>query len=192
MGLFTLEHSRAAYRADFVLYGAATLSLATYLAIAGPASERASILGLVLMGLVAWSVLEYALHRFVLHRLQPFRRWHAEHHLRPTALIGTPTILTASLFSLLVLMPAWLLGDRWQACALMLGVLSGYLAYAVTHHGVHHARRPSAWVLRRRRWHALHHQRPSAPEQAHAHYGVTTGLWDHVFGSARRQELVKV
>jgi hypothetical protein len=59
------------------------------------------LVALALLGLVAWTLLEYALHRFVLHGLQPFRTWHAEHHRRPRALIGTPTILSATLIAAL-------------------------------------------------------------------------------------------
>ncbi len=186
MSWLKLEQSRAAYRADFVFYAVSSGSLAAYLVLTSPSAERGSLVALVLLGLVGWSLLEYLLHRFVLHGLQPFQRLHAEHHLRPTALIGTPTVFTALLFALFLAGPAWLLADRWQACALMLGVLGGYLAYASTHHALHHARSDNAWVGRRKRWHALHHQRPANAAQSHAHYGVTTALWDRVFGTARR------
>ena len=37
MGIFALEHSQTAYRADFALYGGATLALAIFLASATPA-----------------------------------------------------------------------------------------------------------------------------------------------------------
>ena len=36
MNLFTLEHSRRAYRADFVLYGLAVLLMAALLLLDGP------------------------------------------------------------------------------------------------------------------------------------------------------------
>lgn len=127
--MFTLEHSRAAYRVDFILYGAAVVALATGTLAAGPREQIAQVVALILAGLCAWSAIEYALHRFVLHGLAPFRQWHALHHERPAALI----------------------------CALTFGVVGGYLAYAVTHHATHHWRADSAWLRRRRRWHALHH-----------------------------------
>ena len=186
MRLFTLEHSPWAYRADLALYAAASVALAAYLMLAGPSELRAEIVVVTLFGLAAWSAVEYSLHRFVLHGLQPFRRWHAEHHRRPAALICTPTILSALLFALLVWLPAWLLDDRWSASALTLGMLSGYLVFGLTHHVVHHSRSDSAWVLRRKRWHALHHHRLRDGDAPHGHYGVTSALWDHVFGSVSR------
>jgi sterol desaturase/sphingolipid hydroxylase (fatty acid hydroxylase superfamily) len=68
------------------------------------------------------------------------------------------------------------------ACALALGLLIGYLAYAVTHHAIHHTQDGSDWLRRRRRWHARHHR--SAGDGIC--YGVTSGFWDRIFGSAGR------
>jgi cyclopropane-fatty-acyl-phospholipid synthase len=182
MSPFTLEHSRWAYRADFALYGTAVVLLAAFLLAAGPHELRLEIWALALLGLASWSAIEYALHRFVLHGLQPFQRWHAEHHERPTALICSPTLFSATLIATLVFLPALVLGNLWRACALTLGVLSGYLAYAITHHATHHWRADNAWLKQRKRWHALHHHR-DGPRC----YGVTSTFWDRVFGSAERQ-----
>jgi cyclopropane-fatty-acyl-phospholipid synthase len=181
MNLIRIEHSRLAYRADFALYGAAIAALAGFLLAAAPPSQGVAIAACVLAGLALWTVVEYGLHRFVLHGVPPFRRWHAEHHARPTALICAPTILTASLIAGLVFLPALLMADLWPACALTLGLLAGYQVYAVTHHATHHWRARSPWLRRRKQWHALHHHHAGEG----ACYGVTTGFWDHVFGSAR-------
>lgn len=182
MGLFTLEHGKAAYRVDFVVYGAAVVGLAAVLLAEGPASQRFELLALVAAGLLGWSVVEYGLHRFVLHGLAPFQGWHAQHHRRPTALISTPTLMSAALIATLVFAPAWALGGRWAACALTLGLSTGYFAYAITHHATHHWHADNAWLRQRKRWHALHH---GQPDEACC-FGVTSPFWDHVFGSARR------
>ena len=181
MGLFTIEHGEAAYRADFALYGIAVAALAVFLPVAGPPGLQLELLALALLGLAGWTAIEYAIHRFVLHGLAPFKRWHEEHHQRPTALIGAPTILSASLIFGLVFLPALALGGPWRACALTLGVLTGYLLYAITHHAAHHWPAESAWLKRRKRWHALHHHDAGR----RGGYGVTSAFWDHVFGSAR-------
>ncbi|MGE3176321.1 MAG: sterol desaturase family protein [Vicinamibacterales bacterium] len=181
MGLFALEHSKAAYRADFVLYGAAVTSLAAYLRESVPGGQAMESVVIALSGLAGWTLIEYLLHRFVLHGLRPFSRWHANHHQRPRALICAPTILSATLVVVLVFLPALLWAGLWRACAFTLGVVAGYLAYAITHHATHHWRAGSEWLKRRRRWHALHHRRTGHP----GHYGVTSAFWDHVFGSAR-------
>ena len=177
MGLLSLEHSRAAYRADFALHGTAVVALAALLLLVGPPEHGLALAAFALAGLAGWSVLEYALHRFVLHGLQPFQRWHGEHHRRPTALIYTPTVLSAALIATGVWLPAWALTDVWRACALTLGVTTGYLAYAMTHHALHHWHADFAWLRRRKRWHARHHRVGQS-----ACYGVTSPLWDHVFG----------
>jgi sterol desaturase/sphingolipid hydroxylase (fatty acid hydroxylase superfamily) len=180
MSLFRMEHSKTAYRVDFVLYGAAVVLLAAFLLVAGPRGQRLEIVVFVGVGLASWTLIEYALHRFVMHGLQPFRRWHAEHHQQPRALIFTPTILSATLITVLVFLPALALSDNlWRACALTLGVLTGYLFFSITHHAIHHWRADSSWLKQRKRWHALHHHAigPSG------YFGVTSAFWDHVFGS---------
>ena len=184
MRLFTLEHGRAAYRIDFALYGAAVLALAAFLVADGPRPQRLEIAALALAGLAGWTAIEYVMHRFVLHGLEPFRSWHVEHHRRPSALIFTPTLASATLIASLVWLPALLLGGLWRACALTLGVLAGYLAYTITHHAVHHWRADNAWLRERKRWHALHHHAP-LPQC----FGVTSAFWDRVCGTSRREAL---
>jgi cyclopropane-fatty-acyl-phospholipid synthase len=178
MPLFALEHSKTAYAADFGLYVAVVTALAAFLLIAAPHREGLQVGALVVVGWVSWTAVEYVLHRFLLHGVAPFSRWHAEHHLRPRALIYTPTILSAALIAGTVFVPAWAIGDLWRACALTLGFLTGNLAYAVIHHATHHWRSDNAWLLRRKRWHARHHQVGNR-----ACYGVSSPFWDHVFGS---------
>lgn len=187
MGLFSLEHGRGTHRADIAIYGIAVVVLAGAVWALAPAARGWAAAAWVLVGLAAWTLVEYLLHRFVLHRVAPFRGWHASHHQRPTALIATPTLVTATLFVLLVFAPALAALGPWRALALTLGMVGGYLAYTLVHHGVHHGGfhgglhgdgRPS-WLQRRTRWHGRHH-RASAPP---ACFGVTSGLWDHVFGT---------
>lgn len=182
MRFLSFEHGRAAYRADFLIYGAAVVALSVLLVEAGPSGHGFALAGTLLAGLLGWSFVEYGLHRFVLHGLSPFRRWHEQHHQRPTALICAPTLLSGSLIALLVFLPAALIGDRWLACALTLGLLIGYLGYAVTHHAIHHWHGRGAWLLRRKRWHALHHRL----EGGSSCFGVTSAFWDRVFRSVPR------
>ena len=183
MGLFTLEHSKLAYRADFALYGVAVISLTALLVLDGPAAQRFESVLWAVAGLAGWSLVEYVLHRFVLHGLQPFQGWHTAHHERPTALICAPTVLSAALISALVFLPALLLGGLWRACAVTLGVVTGYLAYAIIHHATHHWRADGPWLRERKRWHALHHHHHQRWPSC---YGVTSGIWDRVFGTAQR------
>ena len=140
-----------------------------------------------LVGLVSWTLVEYVLHRFVLHGVQPFKRWHGAHHERPTALICAPTILSATLIALLVFLHAMLLRDWWQACALTLGLLVGYLAYAVTHHAIRHWPANSKWLKHRKRSHGLHHHLRQP-----GFYGVTSGFGDEVLRTVSARPLITV
>jgi cyclopropane-fatty-acyl-phospholipid synthase len=185
MGLLTLEHSKGAYRADFALHGIAVVGLVGWLIGESPRDQWLELMCVTLIGLLGWTVVEYALHRFLLHGVRPFRDWHAQHHQRPKALIYAPTVLIALCFAVGVALPAWVLFNEWVACALTLGLLTGYLAYSVTHHATHHWRGDGLWLKRRKRWHALHHHQ-STP----AFYGVTTQLWDHVFRTQGRSRTV--
>ncbi len=184
MPLLALEHSPTAYRADFVFYGASSLALGGALLLARPAGSGAMLAAWALGGAALWTLVEYGLHRFVLHGLAPFKKWHAEHHRRPTALIASPTLLSALLFGALAALPAWWWLGAWPACALCFGLITGYWAYGLTHHATHHAVPPfvrrSAWLARRRRWHAMHHSTTAARAQP-GHYGVSSSLWDYVF-----------
>lgn len=196
MHWLTLEHSPGAYRADFYVYGAVLLALGALL-LARPPDPR--LLGWVVAGALGWTLLEYLLHRFVLHGLPPFKRWHAEHHRRPTALIAAPTLLTTTLFVALLVLPglAWL--GVWPTAALSLGLLGGYLAYGLIHHAIHRPMTADAtrfgrrWLLKRRLWHGLHHRRmhgktPGSPPSSvmEGYYGVSSAFWDRVFRTDRR------
>jgi len=177
LGLLNFEHSKASHHADVAAYSIAVLVLAGSAWLATPSGSIWAASGWTLCGLAAWTLVEYLLHRFVLHRVEPFKRLHATHHQRPTALIGSPTLMTAALFALLVFAPTQAALGLWRACALTLGMVCGYLRYTIIHHGVHHWRSSTPWLQRRKRWHGLHHRMFAQP----ICFGVTSSLWDHVF-----------
>ncbi|MFZ6813424.1 sterol desaturase family protein [Undibacterium sp. Rencai35W] len=177
MRIFSFEHSKIAYRADFALYLIASAILAICLITFGPQDQTLSMTCYVLSGIVSWTLIEYVLHRFVLHGLKPFSQWHAEHHRHPDALICTPTIISAALIIGLVFLPMLVLSDIWSACALTFGLLTGYLVYTITHHAIHHWHVRGSWLEYRIYFHAIHHSR-----QTHrGNFGVTSSFWDQVF-----------
>jgi sterol desaturase/sphingolipid hydroxylase (fatty acid hydroxylase superfamily) len=190
MALLSLEHSRVAYGFDFALYGAAAASLAAALVWSSSPGQAASGGAWLCAGLLVWTWLEYSIHRFILHGVQPFRGWHAQHHQRPTALIYSPTLISAALIGCGVFLPAWQWGGVRVACAVTLGIVLGNLGYSITHHAAHHWRARSAWGRARKRWHAAHHQsgsqlRGQTLPQAVC-FGVTTGFWDHLLQTRGR------
>jgi sterol desaturase/sphingolipid hydroxylase (fatty acid hydroxylase superfamily) len=183
--IFDIEHSKAAYWADFGLYALAIVTLVLFLIMSAERIGFFHMGGYVIAGFAAWTFLEYAIHRFILHGLQPFKTWHAHHHLRPRALILAPTVLTASLIGLLIYTPAFFLSGALPAAAITVGLLIGYFGYALVHHSIHHWPTHSLWqfdfMRNRKRMHALHHMQ-SIP----TNFGVTSAFWDRAFGSFRK------
>lgn len=176
----TFEQSRKIYWADFGVYAVLIAILMSVLVMVGYRTIWSSLALYFLAGLAIWTLIEYVLHRFILHGLKPFKVLHEMHHLRPRALMGTPTIATVLSFACFVYLPTLWLSNLRTACSLTMGVLTGYLAYSLLHHATHHWRMSSRWLKERKQVHGLHHQfgRPG-------YYGVTTSFWDHVFGSTR-------
>lgn len=153
-----------------------------------------ALLGSVLGGVLVWSFTEYTMHRFVFHvePNTPFKRWlyfytHGIHHAYPDdyfRLVMVPTIslplalIFYGLFALLL--PAAVLP------AFFAGFVVGYLLYDYSHFATHHVRPPKhaalaalARVLKvSRRRHMRHHF-----ADHHRGFGVSTELWDHVFGT---------
>lgn len=125
MGLFSFEHSRTTYLADFAVHGAAVLALLSALAVLNPEAPGLELPALVALGWLAWSLAEYLLHRFVLHGLKPFSTLHGLHHQQPQALLATPTVVSAGLILVLVLLPLLALAEAWRAVAVTLGVAGG-------------------------------------------------------------------
>lgn len=180
-----MQLNKWSYRADFVVYpvlaGAAGIQALTH---AEPV-QLVSVIAAACTGLFAWTAIEYLLHRWVLHRVQPFKRMHDAHHANPTALIGTPTWLSAALFlgtwaALTAELPHHVAGG------LAAGLMLGYLVYTAAHDAVHHLHtRPQSWLHRTQLRHALHHQPGSQ-----SNFGVSTGLWDRLMGSAHKAHAV--
>lgn len=180
MKTLTIEHTRFAYFADFAIYLLAVLLLPASLLHYAPSTLRWFIPLAGLAGLLTWSLIEYAMHRFVFHGLEPFQSLHAQHHSKPMALIATPTLLSLSLISILVWLPAALLFGFWMGSGVGLGVTTGYFVYGVIHHGAHHWPASGPWLRACKHRHAIHHHNPLV------NYGVTVLWWDEAFGSRKR------
>ena len=136
--LFSIEQGKVIYWADFAFYCLAIILLLAFLVTSSDSVTGQSALPVILLGVFLWTFLEYLLHRYVLHGVQPFKRWHELHHQRPRALIFAPTVLSASLFAGLVFLPVHLFSNARIASALTVGLLIGYLGYALVHHASHH------------------------------------------------------
>ncbi|MFL5004620.1 MAG: sterol desaturase family protein [Microvirga sp.] len=173
--------SRGAYYADFFVLPIVGLALA------GGSLFRANLVqsliwGIIcLSGVVTWTLLEYVLHRYVLHHVPGFEQMHDAHHADPLASVGAPIWVTLPMLCLCGLLPLWWPVGFLQASGLTTGLVLGYLWYITVHHASHrwHPDHRS-YFYRRKRCHAQHHA-----SQDGWNFGVTTSLWDHIFGTAK-------
>lgn len=132
------------------------------------------------LGVVTWTLVEYLLHRFIFHHLPVLSDLHERHHHRPLELIGTPAWVSVCASVLGFAVPLYLLVGAEPAAALTSGLMTGYLAYVFVHYATHHFEvQPDSYLYRARLRHAAHHYRGGE-----ANFGVTTGFWDQVFGTA--------
>lgn len=171
--------NRWSYRADYAVLPLLASAVALVSLRHASTWQIEEWLASALAGGVGWTLLEYGLHRWLLHRVQPFQRLHEAHHARPYELIGTPAWLSAPLFAM-----TWLALEhglpRSAAGGAAVGLMLGYLAYTLLHDAVHHLRAsPGSLLAGAKRRHARHH-RPGASSD----FGVTTGVWDRVFGTS--------
>jgi sterol desaturase/sphingolipid hydroxylase (fatty acid hydroxylase superfamily) len=172
--------SKAGYYADFVVYPLLLLPLGGVLFWSGTRRQEMLWAAACVAGAAGFSLIEYLMHRFVLHRVAPFRGLHEMHHDSPTALVGTPTWLSAALIGGGVLLPLWWQAGPEIASGLSFGLIVGYLWYVSLHHAVHRwPARAGSYLHRAKRRHALHHH-----ARLPCNFGVTTGCWDRLFGSA--------
>lgn len=167
---------RLAYVADFacaVIFGYLGLraSGAWYVALAS-----------LFAGAFAFSFVEYALHRWLFHSNSLLAgKVHASHHRdpqQPSALPFWSSAVSAPVFFWLLTPATSALVAHFALC----GFFAAYFSYGVLHHLQHSIRIrsiPFRWLRRRWAAHAVHHGRGDV------NFGVTTSLWDRVFGTYR-------
>jgi sterol desaturase/sphingolipid hydroxylase (fatty acid hydroxylase superfamily) len=114
-------------------------------------------------GVVALTLAEYVVHRFVLHGFSPTE--HRQHHANPGGAVLTIFWQIWICFALVYLIAGG---------AFVAGALVAYAWYLFVHHG------PDKLPLPLLKHHQSHHR------FATRNYGVSTTLWDHVFGRMLR------
>jgi sterol desaturase/sphingolipid hydroxylase (fatty acid hydroxylase superfamily) len=143
------------------------------------------------VGLVAWTLLEYVLHRFAGHSKlvgKRVRKEHFMHHATPDYFTSLPRklVLAVPVLSLLAAATVPLLG--WATgLAIVAGTASGWTFYELLHKATHIRGPQNAYGEWARRHHLHHHfQNPKA------NHGVTTPIWDWVFGTLERPATITV
>lgn len=142
-------------------------------------------------GVMGWTLLEYGLHRWVFHRSLLGRRAareHLTHHARPDYFaslrmkLGLAAVILVPIVALSVLAMGVSLGT-----SVPVGIVAGWLVYEVIHRRIHVAAPRGAYGRWARRHHLYHHF-----GRADRNHGVTTPIWDVVFGTLAAGEKVRV
>lgn len=161
-----------------------------YLALVTGRQGSLAVAGLFLFGTAIWTLAEYTLHRCVFH-YQPQSLWgkrlhflvHGVHHDYPndaSRLVMPPVV---SIPLALLFYGLFLLSFHRHMPAAFAGFIFGYLCYDMIHYATHHfSLRRGIW-LRLKQYHMLHHYRDDDRG-----YGVSTPIWDYVFGTVPERE----
>lgn len=164
------------YWAEF----AVDIPLGVMLIMAGLRSHELPFFAIFLTigsGLFLFSFFEYIIHHRLFHgSVQIFVLGHWAHHENPLGYDALPFFLPALLLLMLTGVLALLLPSYYVF--LLTGSMAfGYVFYGLSHFTIHHHR--FHWVFARD-WAANHHIHHHHPD---TNFGVTTPLWDIVFGT---------
>jgi sterol desaturase/sphingolipid hydroxylase (fatty acid hydroxylase superfamily) len=136
-------------------------------------------------GMLFWTFFEYLAHRFLFHMVANSEKakkfiytLHGNHHHYPRDkqrlfMPPVPSLILASIiFGLMYLVL------RHQTFMFFPGFILGYLMYGTMHYAIHAWNPPFKWMKGLWRNHHLHHYK-----NEHNGYGVSSTLWDHIFGT---------
>lgn len=143
-----------------------------------------------LAGIILWSFAEYLLHRFIFHykpRTTLGKRisflMHGVHHAQPRVKTRLVMPLMVSLplacifYLLFSVVVSSFMGAPYITGTLFSGFVIGYVCYDLTHYALHHAQFRGGIGKFLRTHHMRHHT------EWDTRFGVSTPLWDHVFGT---------
>jgi sterol desaturase/sphingolipid hydroxylase (fatty acid hydroxylase superfamily) len=141
-------------------------------------------------GMLFWSLFEYTVHRFVFHFFAESVQAkkivyviHGNHHEYPRDkerlfMPAVPSLLLAIIVFSIMYLSAYLFGVPGYVFAFFPGFLMGYLIYGSMHYAIHAWNPPFKWMKPLWRNHHLHHYK-----NVEKGFGVSSTLWDHVFGT---------
>lgn len=130
------------------------------------------ILGLLIYG----AFLEYGFHRFLYHgRIKQIKRLHLIHHKCPQSYVSSPPYVTTVIMLIIYVVCVGLFGNK-LGCAMVAGVIFGYLWYIIIHHLIHHITSSDSKFLNMfKEEHQLHH------EHAKLNYCVSQPFWNKLY-----------
>jgi sterol desaturase/sphingolipid hydroxylase (fatty acid hydroxylase superfamily) len=143
------------------------------------------------LGAVGWTLLEYVLHRFVFHGASATRlgaKEHRRHHAQVDYFAPWWKKALAALAATAVTLPLAIVAEGATiGLSFTAGFIGMYLLYEVLHRRAHTHPPTGAYGRWRRRNHFAHHFVDPRRGQ-----GVTTPVWDRVFGTRLPVERVPV
>ncbi len=144
------------------------------------------------IGAVTWSLLEYLIHRWLGHavwlRPNPFASEHVRHHSEGNYFAPTSKkVLTVGAVILLLWYPAITVLGSAVGISFVIGFTGMYVTYEVVHRRDHTHPGIGAYARFLRRHHFHHHY-----EDPSTNHGVTSPIWDWVFGTFRRAGRIRV
>lgn len=151
-----------------------------------------AVLLALLSGALTWSFLEYCIHRWLGHdrrlRGNPFEQEHTRHHSQGDYFAPAYKKALAALVALaLTLPPSMLLAGPLLGGTYAVGLVAFYLYYEVLHRREHTHAGIGVYGRWARRHHFYHHF--VDPSMNH---GVTSPIWDLVFGTYRTPGIIPV
>jgi 4-hydroxysphinganine ceramide fatty acyl 2-hydroxylase len=161
-----------------------------------PAIALSRALTLFPLGMLYWTFVEYTLHRFVFHLDERTPNWaptlalhfllHGVHHKVPNdryRLVFPPApavILCVIVGYLSRLWSKPFIPDLDGFAVFYSGMVFGYILYDLMHYAFHHGNwSPNSYMGRMRKYHLRHHYN----NQYNVGFGITSPLWDYVFGT---------
>ena len=151
-----------------------------------------SVLVAALAGLLGWSFLEYMIHRFLGHdprtRPNPFATEHVRHHIEGGYFAPSwKKALTATVAAAALAWPATAVAGATIGLSFVAGFVLAYVSYEVMHRREHTHPGSGAYSRWARRHHFHHHF--GDPK---SNLGVTSPIWDRVFGTYQKPEVIRV
>lgn len=145
-----------------------------------------------LLGVLTWTFLEYVIHRWGGHdrrfRKTPFGREHVRHHIEGDYFAPTwKKLIVAVVVTALLSVPAVLLVGATAGIAYVAGLMVFYGVYEVSHRREHTHPGFGPYGRWARRHHFHHHF-----VDGRSNHGVTSPLWDVVFGTYQKPATIKV
>ena len=151
-----------------------------------------SVPGMILLfisGMFFFTLVEYLMHRYLYHlpasgptSEKIVYTMHGVHHDYPKdkTRLAMPPVLSLIISTLLFVIYRGIMGD--YVFGFLAGFLMGYTIYLAIHYSIHRVRVPNNFLKVLWHHHSIHHYRET--DRA---YGVTSTLWDRVFGTMPRK-----